>query len=142
MKQIQDSLRIATGCQDGQLRIYNTPSLETPPTQCIVAEKGVPAYSTKVLWSSHNTILIGARSGGLQLWDLRENPASGPSKISSISGDAGFSIVDLELNPSCSHVLAASGRHVRILVFALIFIRKIFRFVALMQMTSVYFQLF
>eukprot|EP00607_Mallomonas_marina_P007793 CAMPEP_0182418852 /NCGR_PEP_ID=MMETSP1167-20130531/3204_1 /TAXON_ID=2988 /ORGANISM="Mallomonas Sp, Strain CCMP3275" /LENGTH=318 /DNA_ID=CAMNT_0024593293 /DNA_START=212 /DNA_END=1165 /DNA_ORIENTATION=- len=120
-----DTLHIATGCQDGLIRIYSTVSPSLSPTEIRVSETGMSAAITKVLWTDiENMLLVAKRSGEVQQWDLRcpdspvlstqlnglslsSSPSLSPSPSPSLS-----SVMDMELSRNHNLLLTTCGRKV------------------------------
>ena len=93
---MQDTEKIATGCQDGLLRIYTTTQLDQNPLEIRASPNKVEESITKLAFLDINTIILGKRSGGIEMWDLRQNPESGAVAKTILS--QGFTVQDLEIN--------------------------------------------
>ena len=107
-----DTSRIVTGCQDGLLRVYDTAVPEADPVEYRVASDLNDAV-TKCLWTaSENVVLIGKRSGVLELWDVRQGGIA-PSVRSIIS--LSLPVMDIELSSSHGLLTAAAGNAITIL---------------------------
>jgi len=109
-----DTLRIATGCQDGLVRVFQTASPSTPPEERKVSESGMNTAITKVLWLGPNgELLVSKRSGDVELWDLRQPGAEGPANVVHMSPAA--AILDMELSASQTRLMVTCGRKVVLL---------------------------
>ena len=130
-----DSERFVTGCQDGILRIYNTINPEIPPIMLnhssILSTTGVAAVDpiSRVHWGDKNcndVVVVGRRSGFMELWDLRcsntsniDMNSSKPTITQQIMKDC--SIIDIELsnihssNNSSNNIWIAAGKQVSVL---------------------------
>jgi hypothetical protein len=108
-------MRIATGCQDGLLRIYNTSNPSSEPEKRQMCEKGSSGYATKVVWVDASVLMVGTKDGDMQLWDMRQNASnSGPCLARKISEDISkaYSIMDIEYNVGSGNALVTCGRKV------------------------------
>jgi serine-threonine kinase receptor-associated protein len=65
-----DSMKIASGCQDGLVRIFNTVRPEESPVEFSISKDFNDAI-TKCIWTSESSIVVGKRSGAVELWDTR-----------------------------------------------------------------------
>ena len=77
----EDSMFVATGCQNGQVAIYQTSSPNSPPTELKVSTDSSSA-PTKLFWraiASHS-ITVGKKDGTIQKWDTRQKDQAGPAK--------------------------------------------------------------
>jgi len=114
-----DTCNIATGCQDGYLRIYDTCKPEASPIEYKVAanqDEGI----TKITWLQgidkgndtigKHMILIGKKSGCIELWDTRAAPTS-PSSTTTITSNDGKTntIMDIEINGQQNTIVIATG---------------------------------
>ena len=107
---LQDTDRIATGCQDGLMRVYQTCRPEAPATEYMIAPSGIAEAITKLAWMpDENLIIVGQRSGKVQIWDVRTH--SGPA-ISVMLSKGGAVIQDLEINPALNTILLATDDRV------------------------------
>lgn len=107
----KDTDRIATGCQDGVMRVYHTARPDPNATEYNVAPSGIAEAITKLAWMpDENIIVVGQRSGKVQLWDVRT--ASGPA-ISVVVSKGGAVIQDLEINTVHNTILLATDDRVR-----------------------------
>jgi len=106
------SERIATGCQDGLLRIFDTCSPEKPPNSIQVSASGMDEAIIKLAWApdSENFVLLGKRSGKVEMWDIRTSSTSPCTMTSQLSSNA--SVMDMEVNPSHSKILVACDNKV------------------------------
>jgi serine-threonine kinase receptor-associated protein len=103
--------KIATGCQDGSLKLFDTARPEANPFEIKSEGKGMDSAITKVLWCGRvceHAVLLGKRSGEVQLRDMRDSG----SVIASVVLPEKETIVDLELNVEHSCILAACGKKI------------------------------
>lgn len=112
-----DTERIASGCQDGLLRVYTTSRPELPPTEYKIAANS-DCGITKIAWSNHdnNCVFAGKKSGVIELWDVRQphgGNAASPTMSTLIGG--GAAIMDLEMNDNNETILIATGNKVCLL---------------------------
>lgn len=107
----RDSERIATGCQDGFMRIYHTCKPEQAATECRVATTGSAVSVTKLSWlpEQDNLIVVGQRAGKVQLWDVRTPTAPATSVT---LAKAGGDVLDVEINSAHGLVLAVCEQRV------------------------------
>ena len=64
-----------------------------------------------MLWSANaQTVLVGKRTGMVELWDLRQSPTIGAGASCVI--DNGNAVMDMELNTTRDTVLITCGRQV------------------------------
>ena len=107
----QDILKIGTGCQDGLLRIFDTCHPSAPCQELKISSSFADSI-TKISWCQHalNTLVISKRSGTIELWDIRTNPASGPCKAVNLPGAQ--VVMDMELNHDKDCIIAATGKQV------------------------------
>lgn len=103
----RDTLQIATGCQDGLVRIFQTAAPEAAPTEIRVAESGINTAVTKVQWTAETgQLLIGKRSGLVELWDVRQ-PTVTPAQAIQMNPIA--PVTDMELSLSHNTLMIACG---------------------------------
>lgn len=100
----QDTENFATGCQDGLLRLFTTSKPDQLPVEIRVSPNKVEESITKLAFLDLNTIIIGKRSGSVEQWDLRKNPAEGPSAKTTLS--QGFTVQDIEINSNHGRLLS------------------------------------
>jgi WD40 repeat protein len=107
----QDTLHLATGCQDGLVRVYDTMQCSADPAMYPIATKSSEA-PTKVIFSGDdNFVMAGTRVGTVQLLDRRldVNAAAVHSAALSSNKDA---IMDIELSANRDSVLVTVGKKV------------------------------
>jgi hypothetical protein len=106
-------MKIATGCQDGRLRVYNVCIPEQPPDEYQIGASTTEAV-TKLTWSTTepNTVLLGTRSGRLEKWDFRAAPATGPAVSVAITG-LDVNIMDIETSAKHNTIMIAVGKKAR-----------------------------
>eukprot|EP01038_Epipyxis_sp_PR26KG_P014855 gene14855-19966_t len=102
--------KIATACQDGIMRIYNTCQPDLPPEEFRVAAAGMPLEGmTKLAWCDDpNLLIIGKRSGILEKWDCRVQSGA----VSSTTVPGNDTVMDLEINTKHGLFMIASGKKV------------------------------
>ena len=87
------------------MRVYQTCRPEQPATEYTIAPNGIAEAITKLAWMpDENLIIVGQRSGKIQLWDVRTH--SGPA-ISVMLSKNNAVIQDLEINPTLNTILVA-----------------------------------
>jgi serine-threonine kinase receptor-associated protein len=93
-----DTVKVATGCQDGLLRIYDICKTEEPPIEYKIASS-IEQAITKVKFSQteENILFTGKRNSVVEKWDLRVDSSNGP--ITSVTVPAGDNVMDLEISP-------------------------------------------
>lgn len=125
-----DSLHIASGCQDGLLRLFDTCRPEAGELLQLAIGKKSTEAPTKVLFTGidSSSILVGTRQGTLQLWDTRDTtsavselnllssvaPAAGGAEVGAkkLGTPTSASVMDIELNSAKSNALVTVGRKV------------------------------
>jgi serine-threonine kinase receptor-associated protein len=96
-----DGRKLATGCHDKKLRVFD---LERPDAQATILAHGDKVR--KVLWShDERQIVTGSEDGVLRAWDAR----TGAAVSEQLLGVAGTAVTDLELSPDGSTLTAACG---------------------------------
>lgn len=97
----RDGARLATGCLDKKLRVFDLARPDAPPAVLLHADK-----LRKVLWvPGEQAVLTGAEDGVVRLWDLR----SGAVAAQQLLGGPGVAVTDLELSPDGAVLTAAAG---------------------------------
>lgn len=92
------------------MRVYHTSRPEQQATEFTIAPSGITEAITKLAWMpDENLVVIGQRSGKVQLWDVRTQ--SGPA-ISTVISKGGAVIQDLEINPVLNTILLATDDRV------------------------------
>lgn len=92
------------------MRVYQTCRPELSATEYTIAPSGIAEAITKLAWMpDENLIIVGQRSGKVQLWDVRTH--SGPA-ISMMLSKGGAVIQDLEINPARNTILLAADDRV------------------------------
>ena len=96
------------------MKISDVCNPEKTPLDIKVAT-GINDAITKVNWiNNNNTVLVGKRSGVLELWDIRENNNNEkPSNSITLSDKA--VVIDMEVSLDKNILLVAAGKHVTIL---------------------------
>lgn len=110
----QDTLKIATGSQDGLLRVFDT-CQPSASSQDIKVASSISDAISKLYWSSLNTIVIGKKSGAIEVWDIRENNTNPASKVQLEGGEV---VIDIELSPDKDSIIAASGKQVKMMIYS------------------------
>jgi serine-threonine kinase receptor-associated protein len=113
----RDSEHIATGCQDGLMRVYQTCKPEQPPTEFRVAPSGSDECITKLsfLPQEDNLVVLGQRKGKIQLWDIRTPTAPATTVVVAKNGG---DVMDIEINPVHGVIVAACESRVVFLSLA------------------------
>ena len=111
----KDSLKIATGCQDGLLRIYDTCQPTEPPVELKIVTSAPSDGIMKVTWSKveKDIIFVGKKSSVVEKWDTRLSSDAGP--VNTIQLNTGHTIMDYELNHIHNTIFTASGNKVHAL---------------------------
>mmetsp|Transcript_21858 Transcript_21858/g.36573 ORF Transcript_21858/g.36573 Transcript_21858/m.36573 type:complete len:286 (+) Transcript_21858:120-977(+) len=107
-----DSLHLATGCQDGLLRIFDVCQPAVPAIEYKIAETSQEGIS-KLGWSykEPNIVFVGKKTGVVEKWDTRLAAASA-KPVASIRMDGGESIIDFEQSDQHNVFIVASGKKV------------------------------
>jgi WD40 repeat protein len=105
-------LKIATGCQDGLLRIFDTCQPNAAPSELKIVNASNDGIM-KVSWmkDDSNTLLVGKKAGIIEKWDIRNDPTSGP--VQSVNLETGLSVMDFDFHKDHNVLLTASGTKVR-----------------------------
>jgi serine-threonine kinase receptor-associated protein len=103
------SERIATGCQDGLMRIYDVCRPEAAPEEFRISPTGVEEAIVKVKWLEENILVLCKRSGVVEKWDVRTNSTQ---PIMSVNVPGGMNVMDLEVCPAHDLILVAAGKKV------------------------------
>lgn len=117
-----DTLKFVTGCQDGIIRIFDVCSLSNNNTNnnyvteinsCI---NNVVDPVTRVHWGDKNNndlIVVGRKSGFLELYDLRCNDNNNNKPIKKQLIVANHSIIDIELtSTNTNNIMIACEKQV------------------------------
>jgi len=115
-----DTKQIATGCQDGLMRIYDTCTPEKEPIELKVntdADNGsYPSTPVKLLWvgeNEPNSIIIGKRNGHVEKWDLRQSTDKAAASMSaSLCNDKSIAICDIENNSNHNQLTVAIDKKI------------------------------
>lgn len=111
-----DSSKIATGCQDGLMRIYDTVKAgEKVDPQEYKIVHNVQDGITKVSWSllDKDLVLVGKKASTIEKWDHRMDASAGPVQSTKLSSNA--TVMDFEENKTHNILLTASGTKVHAL---------------------------
>jgi serine-threonine kinase receptor-associated protein len=97
-----DTLQIATGCQDGLIRVYDTCAPEKPAVEYKAFTTDLPSASNpvKLMWvgeSEPSSLIVAKRNGKVEKWDLRQGGAAGAA-ISVSLGVETITVQDIENN--------------------------------------------
>mmetsp|Transcript_128916 Transcript_128916/g.252493 ORF Transcript_128916/g.252493 Transcript_128916/m.252493 type:complete len:312 (-) Transcript_128916:57-992(-) len=107
-----DSLHLATGCQDGLLRIYSVCDPAAPPLELKVASNPTEGIS-KIAWclSDPGVVMVGKKSGYVEKWDTRvgNTPAA---LVKSVCVPGGENIMDFEQSVVHNVLMVANGKKV------------------------------
>lgn len=111
-----NTLKIATGCQDGLLRIFDTCQPTSPPQEIKIISN-VADGIMKVAWlpESQDIILVCKKTSIIEKWDLRQSQESGP--IQSYNVNTGSSVMDMELTLRHNLLLGASANKVILRIY-------------------------
>jgi len=100
-----DTCKIATGCQDGLLRIFDTCEPQKHPVEYKVSQNSDEGI-TKIAWGQNpSCVVVGKRSGKLEMWDTRTS-----TPVSNCTVTPAATIQDLEINLTHGSILVASGQ--------------------------------
>ena len=105
-----DSMQLATGCQDGMVRIFDTARPEAVLRELEVG-KGSEEAVTKMWWKfreENNILILGKKNGLIETHDLRVPGA--PSAVCIMSVPTKSAIQDIEVNHRHGVILAAAGK--------------------------------
>ena len=97
-----DSMRVATGCQDGLLRVYDTCAPERDIVQSMRAsttDTAAQSNPVKLFWagaSEPHCLVVAKRNGKVEKWDLRQEGGS-PVAVNSVGGE-GDTVMDVEMS--------------------------------------------
>lgn len=110
---IKNTERIATGCQDGLMRVYDTCQPASSPQTYQITTNGASESISKLFWSpvEADTLIIGKKNGVVEKWDTRSPPSSGPA-MSVVTPSGGENIMDLEAHANHSLILVTTGKKV------------------------------
>ena len=105
-------MHLATGCQDGLLRVYNTCRPAEPPLELKIAANSQDGVS-KIGWSKvePDVVIVGKKSGVVEKWDTRVNSTTTP--VASVSVPGGENIMDFEQSSNHNVLIVACGKKVR-----------------------------
>ncbi len=111
MSLYQDTTRIATGCQDGLVRVYDSCAPSQTATEYKVSAS-IADGITKLCWSAadKDVLIIGKKSGVLEKWDVRVGGSGGAVQTATVPG--GETLMDFEVSNRHGVVMAASGKKV------------------------------
>jgi len=123
-----DTLKFVTGSQDGSIRVFDTATPEKQPLTIVSTPSATSSGGSgtsspsltdavsRVHWGhDNNTILIGRRSGVVQLWDIRCQGDNHNKPSLSTQVTEGSPIMDIELNTDHNNIWIASGKQVIVL---------------------------
>lgn len=101
---------MASGCQDGLLRIYDTCHPEKAPDEFKVSA-GIADGITKISWvtSEPNVIIIGKKSGVVEKWDSRSSEKQAVS-VANVPG--GETVMDFDISSAHDMLMLAAGTKV------------------------------
>lgn len=101
---------MASGCQDGLLRIYDTCHPEKAPDEAKVSA-GIADGITKISWvtSEPNVIIIGKKSGVVEKWDSRSSEKQAVS-VANVPG--GETVMDFDISAAHDVLMLAAGTKV------------------------------
>ena len=91
---LKDSLRIATGSQDGLMHIFQTVDPAATPIKFCSPNKDP---INKLAWLNDNLIVVGTKTGKLHVWDSRLVQEAPVNSIS-LSDTNTDSIMDIEVH--------------------------------------------
>lgn len=104
-------MHLATGCQDGLLRIYDVCKPAAAPLELRIATTQQDGVS-KIGWSKAepDVVFVGKKSGVLEKWDTRVNTATTP--VASVTVPGGENIMDFEQSSRHNILIVANGKKV------------------------------
>lgn len=102
-----DTERLATGCNDGVLRVFSVCDPESVPLELVGATKE-PIIKATWLDETAHTVMLGRRSGMVEVYDVRTGGLCSQLQMPS----DGASVQDLEISPARQTALVASGKQV------------------------------
>jgi serine-threonine kinase receptor-associated protein len=119
-----DTLKIATGCQDGLLRVFDTCQPESPPQELKIISS-ITDGIMKVTWAPNekDILLVCKKNGSIEKWDLRVNNNSesegetGQQPVQSVNLGTNVSVMDMEVTSKRNIILTASGTKVSSFLF-------------------------
>jgi WD40 repeat protein len=108
---MQDTLKMATGAQDGIVKIFDTCQPTSAPVDIKVSASIADGIS-KIHWgdADDSTIIVAKKNGTLEKWDVRDPSSSPAQAISLVGSDV---VIDVEVSLDKDTIIAASGKHVR-----------------------------
>jgi len=114
-----DTMRIATGCQDGLLRIYDTCRPDQGPLEIKASTTDTPSAScpVKLMWAGEtepSTLIVAKRNGRVDKWDLRQAPTAGAAISVSLGPDS-VTVQDIENNYAHGSISVAVNNKVVLL---------------------------
>jgi serine-threonine kinase receptor-associated protein len=112
-----DSMLVATGCQNGQIAIYQTSSPATPPLELKVSadSSGAP---TKLFWENGENpsmVVVGKKDGSIEKWDTKGGESGARAAVKRSLSSTGATIQDMEYHPAHKRVIVACDDKVFIL---------------------------
>jgi len=107
-----NSEKIATGCQDGLMRVYDTCQPGAPPQLYQITTNGNAESASKLLWSptENGIVILGKKNGVIEKWDTRTGSSS--AVLSVVAPSGGENIMDLEISTNHGLILVATGKQV------------------------------
>lgn len=104
-------MHLATGCQDGLLRIYDVCKPSESPLELKVSATPAAGVS-KIAWSlvEPDVVFVGKKSGVVEKWDTRVNSTTAP--VASVTIPGGENIMDFEQSTNHNILMVASGKKV------------------------------
>lgn len=111
-----DTLKIASGCQDGLVRIFDTCIPDAPPTECKVSAN-IQEGISKLCWSKveSNLLFVAKKSGVVEKYDIRvgSGMSAGDKAVGVLKMPSDDSaVMDFELSDQHDRIMVAAGKKV------------------------------
>lgn len=108
-----DTLRIATGCQDGYVRIFDTCRPDAPPSEVKIVSNPADGI-TKLSWSTRDKdiLLVSRKASVIEKWDMRQDPSVGAIMTTTVPSK--LPVMDFEASYAHDLMLIASNNTVYI----------------------------
>jgi serine-threonine kinase receptor-associated protein len=100
--------KIATGCQDGLVRIYDTCAPEKTPREYKVSTDGPSGSPVKVIWCNESEpmiLIVGKKDGVIEKYDTRQSDTNACCKVEISKSKT--TIMDMEYKPDQNMLMVA-----------------------------------